>query len=146
MVLTNSFLAVNPEICRGCELCLLTCSLYHTSQCNPTLARLRVSRDINRYAYTIQVCFHCEDAECVAACPVDALHRGSEGQVILVSDECISCGVCQPACPYGSIYYDPKQGSYFKCDLCQGRESGPGCVEACPNGAILMGTSLPGGR
>ncbi|OGH61656.1 MAG: hypothetical protein A3G34_15960 [Candidatus Lindowbacteria bacterium RIFCSPLOWO2_12_FULL_62_27] len=38
---------------------------------------------------------------CARACPVDAVQIGAEGA--RVSDACIACGACVPACPNGAI-------------------------------------------
>ena len=64
-------IAVDAEICRGCDMCTLACSLHHTGQCRPSLARLRVSRDIERYRFTISICRQCDDPACLDACPVE---------------------------------------------------------------------------
>jgi ferredoxin len=45
-------------------------------------------------------------ALCAVVCPVDCIHAGDyRGQVFMVIDpeECIDCGVCQPACPIDAI-------------------------------------------
>ena len=51
-----------------------------------------------------------------------------------ISDECISCGACEPECPNeaiseGEITYviDPD-----KCTQCVGAHDSPQCVEICP--------------
>ena len=53
---------------------------------------------------------------------------------MLVNEECISCGACEPECPNeaitqgDSIYViDPE-----KCTECVGAHDTPKCVEVCP--------------
>lgn len=136
---------IDESICRGCEICLLACSLSHTGQCNPSLARLRVKRELDRYAFKIEICLHCEAAACVEACPTDAIIHDAQGRVILLVDDCILCGACQTECPYEAIYLDPQSGMYYKCDLCQDRVEGPRCIESCPTGALSFRNVSLGG-
>jgi ferredoxin len=51
-----------------------------------------------------------------------------------ITDECISCGACEPECPVGAIsegdtvyVIDPG-----KCVECVGHHDSPQCVEICP--------------
>lgn len=130
---------VDASICRGCDMCLLACSLYHMVECNPELARLRVSRAIDRYAFAIQICRHCDEPDCMDACPVPgAMERDAQGVVYIVQEQCIACGNCLAACPYEGIYRQGALDLYLKCDLCRGRSAGPICVEVCPTGALAL--------
>ncbi len=56
-----------------------------------------------------------------------------------ITDECISCGACEPECPNqaitegDSIYkIDPE-----KCTECVGHFDSPQCVEVCPVDCIV---------
>lgn len=132
--------SVDKTICRGCDMCMLACSLLHKGQCNPALARLSVVRDPSRYAFEINICRQCEEPDCFAACPVDgAMERDSQGVVSIIEANCISCGACAAACPYGSISHHRDSDVYLKCDLCRGRKEGAMCVEVCPTGALSYG-------
>ena len=51
-----------------------------------------------------------------------------------ITDECISCGACEPECPNEAIsegetifVVDPD-----KCTECVGRHESPQCAEVCP--------------
>jgi Fe-S-cluster-containing dehydrogenase component len=132
---------VDVSLCRGCDMCTLACSLHHGGQCSPALARLRVSKAIDRYAFAIQICRHCDVPHCYDACPVEgAMERDERGVVYIVEENCIACGSCMEACPYEGIYLHEELDVYLKCDMCRGRIGGPICVETCPTGAL----SLPG--
>ncbi len=40
---------------------------------------------------------------CEEACPVDAIHKDSDGFAHINFDKCISCGKCMSACPFGAV-------------------------------------------
>ena len=131
-------ISVDAEYCRGCDLCVLACSLYHTSQCNPSLARLYVTRESDHYAFTPNVCLHCTDPACMAACPFEAIELDEIGIAYIIQDRCDACGLCKEACPYDAIFYHQEISLYLKCDLCRERKEGPVCVEVCPTGALSL--------
>ena len=62
------------------------------------------------------------------------------GARLIVDEECIGCGNCFRACPFnveGSVIkHRPKANVYVKCDLCYKRETGPACVEICPQNVL----------
>lgn len=57
-----------------------------------------------------------------------------------ITDECINCDVCEPACPNDAIY----QGEIIyviepdKCTECVGHYDTPQCVEVCPVDCIPL--------
>ena len=50
-------------------------------------------------------CVGCKDTECVSVCPVDCFYEGPN-MLVIDPDECIDCGLCEPACPVNAIYAD----------------------------------------
>ncbi|MCD6520555.1 MAG: hypothetical protein J7M05_11605 [Anaerolineae bacterium] len=42
----------DPDLCRGCEVCLLACSLWQEGENYPALARLRVEKDMVHYTFS----------------------------------------------------------------------------------------------
>ncbi|MFA7670865.1 MAG: monomeric [FeFe] hydrogenase [Sphaerochaetaceae bacterium] len=40
---------------------------------------------------------------CEASCPVDAVHKNSEGVVEIDHEKCVDCGHCSRSCPFGAI-------------------------------------------
>jgi CRP-like cAMP-binding protein/Fe-S-cluster-containing hydrogenase component 2 len=105
-------------------------------------------------------------AECVEACPVDAIRWNDRGALV-ITDSCTGCGACEPACPYDAIRMvarnepplQPLQALWQqlrrlknptipltaaqptqradKCDLCHGHDD-LACVSACPTGALRL--------
>jgi NAD-dependent dihydropyrimidine dehydrogenase PreA subunit len=70
-------------------------------------------------AYIItEPCIGVKDKACVAVCPVDCIHEGTEPYDMLYinPDECIDCGLCEPECPVTAIFADsdvPKDQERF---------------------------------
>jgi len=68
-----------------------------------------------------------------------------DGPVIWREGKCMGCRFCMVSCPFDAprTQYDEAVPDIIKCDLCWDRlEDGalPACVEACPTGALLLGT------
>lgn len=56
-----------------------------------------------------------------------------------ITEDCISCGACEPECPNGAIsagddiyVIDPG-----KCDECAATGGNSACVSACPTEAVV---------
>lgn len=63
----------------------------------------------------------------------------SQGKAMKITDECMSCGSCQDACPVNAIsegdeHYmiDPQV-----CVVCEGHYDSSQCVDVCPADAIV---------
>lgn len=67
---------------------------------------------------------------------------------MIISDECISCDVCEPECPNAAIslgdeYYQVDPG---KCTECVGHYDEPQCAEVCPVDCISRDENNPESR
>lgn len=124
-------IVIRPESCIGCRSCELVCAYGHFNAISPKLANVKVYTLENFFNAPV-MCMHCDDAECVKVCPVEALHRNAKtGAVEVDHEKCIHCGKCVAACKIGNIR---KVGEVtLKCDLCGGF---PKCAAVCPAGAI----------
>jgi ferredoxin len=64
---------------------------------------------------------------------------------LFITDECINCDVCEPACPNGAI----SQGEEYYviahalCTECVGHSVVSKCVEVCPVNCILPDPTHP---
>ena len=54
-------------------------------------------------------CIRCKTMDCVEVCPVDCFYEG-EPMLVIHSDDCIDCSVCEPECPVNAIKADTEPG------------------------------------
>ena len=124
---------VTVSCCIACGKCELACAFAHGWDGIPGESRIRIYKRGVEQGTPIN-CYQCEDAACMAACPVDALVRSEEtGAVEVLYERCINCRMCVAACPFGNMHWDPRFQMVHKCDLCEGE---PQCVPFCPTKAI----------
>ena len=131
--------------CVGCLGCIVACKAVNDvrvgSYRNKVLRQGPFPReeggnwpDIDMYFLPIS-CQHCANPECVTVCPTGASHINEEdGTVQIDKDQCIGCGLCLTACPYGCRYIDADTTVADKCNLCDEitSEGGlPQCVTQC---------------
>jgi Fe-S-cluster-containing hydrogenase component 2 len=144
----SGIIEVNEELCLTCRECEVSCSLYHESECNPSLSRIRIQYDdFTPGPPEIFVCKQCDWPACYYACvalwddPAILIDK-STGARYIDPEKCRGCGACMRACPLTperSIINLKRVGNkkvYLKCDLCRGRAEGPVCVQICPGNAL----------
>lgn len=100
-------------------------------------------------------CMHCDNPACATICPFSANHKEKNGAVIIEQNQCFGGAKCRDVCPWEIPQRQSGVGIYlhvlpglmgngvmYKCDLCNERlKEGklPGCIEACPRQALLIG-------
>lgn len=59
---------------------------------------------------------------------------------LMITDECINCDVCEPACPNGAISLGTEiyEIDPHKCTECVGHFDEPQCVQLCPVACIPL--------
>ncbi len=129
-------LYIDLNRCIYCRACEVACEREHGG-----VSRIFVT--LLDWTQPVPVsCRHCEKHPCVEACPVDAIEVTDEGAVLIHTNECISCGLCAIACPFGVIELDRVGKIADKCDLCahrlaEGKQ--PACVLTCPTRCLQYG-------
>ena len=164
-------LVIDLDTCVGCHACVISCKGWNTENYGAPLSDQEPYGEdpsgtfLNRvHSYEVtppepdataklihfpKSCLHCEDAPCVTVCPTGASYKRVEDGIVLVNeDDCIGCGLCAWACPYGARELDAKEKVMKKCTLCVDRiynenlpeeDREPACVRTCPSNARHFG-------
>ena len=131
--MVNHILVVKAEHCTGCRICEQWCSVHHFNVVQPSRARLLIHHQPPQTHYPA-VCQHCEDASCIAVCPVEALAFDEQtGGLVLDEALCIACRACADICTHDVLRFDDGLDLPLPCDLCGGS---PQCAAHCAEGAI----------
>lgn len=144
--MTRFGFVIDQRACIGCHACTVACKEEHGVELGVFRTWVKYIEqgefpDTRRF-FSVLRCNHCENAPCVAACPVTALFKREDGIVDFDPQRCIGCKVCLNACPYDALYIDPNSHTAAKCNFCAHRvEVGlkPSCEVVCPTDAILSG-------
>ncbi|MBM4327909.1 MAG: 4Fe-4S dicluster domain-containing protein [Deltaproteobacteria bacterium] len=142
----------DPTKCVGCRRCELACTEFNDGKASPTIARIKISRNLNFGVNGIptgqrgggawgnglviqDICNQCpHPVPCANACPNDAIVvRPPTNARVVDSKRCSGCKMCRRACPWEMMSFDSGTNKATKCFLCDGS---PKCVEACPSGAL----------
>ena len=124
-------LVADNELCTGCGICELACSLRWFKVFNPKRSAIRAVK-LEPGIDAVVYCTQC--GLCINACPVGAISRDPKTRVVKIDwDKCTGCGDCVMACPYGAVFVDPVVKKAVKCDTCGGD---PECVKRCPQSVL----------
>lgn len=135
----------DKEKCSSCLACVVACidQHYDGNQEDAVSCRIcekEVSPTSDWMHYVTRSCLHCQNAQCLLACPSNALYRDERGFVIPVRDNCTGCRACEKACPFDVPRFD-REGKLVKCDGCSVRVAcglEPACVRICNTGALSL--------
>ncbi|RZN65858.1 MAG: 4Fe-4S dicluster domain-containing protein [Candidatus Methanolliviera hydrocarbonicum] len=132
--MSEQFIFCDLNKCTNCRLCMYACSFVKSKKFSPIRSRIKVL-DKEHKTFVAITCNHCENAPCVACCPMKALKRNEDGIIVIDEGACTGCGWCIIHCPLGAISIDPDKRVVTICDLCDGD---PECVKICPTDALEM--------
>ena len=134
-------LVIDHESCWGCKTCEVACKQENRTRDGIKL--ISVSEDgpkmVNGgldFIFQVNVCRHCDEPDCVEACPEEAILKREDGMVVMDYDLCTGCQACVEVCPYGSISGNDDEGIVQKCNLCHHRVE-KGLIPACADNVCL---------
>jgi tetrathionate reductase subunit B len=166
--------------CIGCRACTVACKAENNVSLGRYRAVIQEKTmgtfPNTKKAFLPLMCNHCEgNAEdkvppCVKACPEypgkrmtyktadgkkiryrgGATYKRPDGLILIDAEQCIGCGKCIDACPYGVRSFnpfvkagkEPEKQAADKCDMCAHRlDNGlePSCVNTCQGRARIFG-------
>ena len=136
----------------GCLACVVACKDWHDIPAGPASWIKVKTVEKGKYpdvsvTFIPQTCYHCINASCISACPVNAIAKQQEYGIVMVDrDICLGkdkCGLCLEACPYDAPQFGAEENAKMqKCDLCLERwteNTKPVCVSSCPVYALDAG-------
>ncbi len=117
-------ITVDADRCNGCRGCEIVCSAFHTepkySGINPAKSRIKViTRRLDDIWLPVFAGEYTQ-AECAG-----------RDKYIIDGKEYEECEFCRAVCPSRDLFKDPDSGLPLKCDMCEGEEGGPLCVQWC---------------
>lgn len=133
----NARIVFDEKRCTNCHLCSMFCSLNFAKdgivEFRPSIARVRAVENSDDTQYVAHVCLQCDDPQCAAACPLEAITKDpSTGIVMIAEEECTGCEACIDACEFGCIFLVDHKA--VKCEVCDD----PLCVRACAVKALHL--------
>jgi len=166
--------------CIGCRACTVACKAENNVALGSFRAVIQEKTvgtfpDVKKVFLPI-MCNHCDGNEkdkippCVRACPeypgeravfitadglkiryrTGATYKRPDGMILLDNAQCIGCGLCIKACPYGVRSFDPfkkagqkpEENGINKCTFCQhlvDKGITPACITTCQGQARIFG-------
>lgn len=126
-------ITIDVSKCTGCHQCVLTCGFIQSNTFDQRTSHIRVVQWEDLCLSVPIMCQQCDDAQCIAACPTEALsHDPASGIIVLDVDGCIKCEACAVECTY-QVMHMTEEALPVTCDLCHGS---PQCVLVCYPGAL----------
>ena len=173
-------MVMDLRACIGCRACTVACKSENNVALgrHRTVVQEKTMGTFPnvKKAFLPLLCNHCEGNKddkvppCVKECPEfpgkravyvapngnkiryrsGATYKRPDGMILVDNSQCIGCGKCIDACPYGVRSFDPmlpagkkpEEQGIHKCTFCDHRvDKGvePSCVNTCQGGARIFG-------
>jgi formate dehydrogenase iron-sulfur subunit len=116
----------DAERCIDCNACVTACKNENEVPWGINRRRVVTINDGKPGERSVSMaCMHCTDPPCAAVCPVECIFPTEDGIVLHNKDQCIGCGYCFYACPFGAPQYPRvsnfgSRGKMDKCTYCAG--------------------------
>ncbi len=152
---SEGLIVADSTRCVGCRRCELACTEFNNGRAQPSMARVKITRNYNfgprgqqagfgrsnsmgefgNFRIVQDTCRQCpHPVPCATACPNDAIVTHPKTKARMVNPEaCTGCKICQRACPWEMMSFDDVADKATKCFLCDGN---PECVQVCSTGAL----------
>ncbi|HEX2574215.1 MAG TPA: DmsC/YnfH family molybdoenzyme membrane anchor subunit [Polyangia bacterium] len=145
---TRPAFVFETDRCTACEACRIACGIENGGGHDTGWRKVTTFNPARHPALPTKhlslACNHCDTAACMLGCPASAYHRdAATGAVIIDPRKCIGCRYCSWVCPYDAPRFDEARGVMTKCTFCAPRLAAggePACTQACPTGALALGT------
>lgn len=126
---TVKIIRFDPHKCRGHYDCERACSqMLFKDNIGGDHSAIRIIKSSQGFVMTN--CNQC--GLCIDACPVQAIRRVPNGNVLLNKNVCVGCQACVAFCPRGVMRKAPNTIEPFKCISCGA------CVASCPEDALEL--------
>lgn len=148
----------HTNICIKCKACESICKNFNNlPEDNFRIKVVTINEGTPEQLNIPMPCMHCTDPPCMKVCPMNAIYKRDDGVVLVDKEECIGCGYCTYACPFGAPQFQGSgafgtKGKMDKCTFCvepfnqrdeQGnlieRDPVPRCAIVCPTETLLGG-------
>ncbi|AKI96744.1 4Fe-4S dicluster domain-containing protein [Kosmotoga pacifica] len=124
---------VNRDQCIGCFSCMYACSRTWQQAITVEKAALRVKNYPGvEGAFSVRICYGCNNPDCIVVCPTQALTKRKGGGVVFDSSKCIHCRKCIDACVPGALQWDTEFEIPIICHHCGI------CASYCPNSVLAL--------
>lgn len=93
-------LVIDLKKCTRCNACVESCVAVHEDRV-PRLSKRGIRIGVDTMLSS--ACYNCKIPECMLSCKFGAIRRDGDGQIHIISDNCVGCSLCESHCPYGVI-------------------------------------------